>query len=119
VPPNSSVNLVISNCVSVPGVIGQTASAAQNMISNQGLTANTTFDTTCPNNAQPGNVDNQSPAGGAQIASGGTVNISVCQPNTTTTNSTTTTSTTAQGLRGTTTTTTGQNPGVIHPDHSR
>jgi serine/threonine-protein kinase len=107
-PPNSSVNLVISNCVTVPGVIGQTANSAQNQITNAGLTANTTFDTTCPNNAQPGNVDNQSPAGGSQVASGGTVNISVCQPNSTTTSSSsTTTSTTAQGLRGTTTTTTG------------
>ena len=118
-PLNSSVNLVISNCVSVPGVVGQTASSAQNMISNQGLTANTTFDTTCPNNAQPGNVDNQSPAGGAQIASGGTVNISVCQPNTTTTSSSTTTSTTAQGLRGTTTSSTSQSSGVLRHDHSR
>ncbi len=106
--PNSSVNLVISNCVNVPGVVGQTAGSAQNQITNAGLTANTTFDTTCPGNAQPGNVDNQTPAGGSQVASGGTVNISVCQPNTTTTSSsTTTTSTTALGLRGTTTSTSG------------
>ena len=104
-PPNGSVNLVISNCVTVPGVVGQDANAAQNLITNAGLNANTTFDTTCPNNAQPGNVDNQSPAGGSQVASGGTVNISVCQANTTTTGSTTT-STTGQGLRGTTTTST-------------
>jgi serine/threonine-protein kinase len=103
-PLNSPVNLVISNCVSVPGVVGQTASSAQNQISNAGLTANTTFDSSCPNGAQPGDVDNQSPAGGSQVASGGTVNLSVCQSNTTTTGSSTTTSTTAQGLRGTTTT---------------
>jgi serine/threonine-protein kinase len=102
-PPNGSVSLVISDCVTVPGVVGQDANSAQNQITNAGLNANTTFDTSCPNNAQPGNVDNQSPAGGSQVASGGTVNISVCQANTTTTGSTTT-STTAQGLRGTTTT---------------
>ena len=104
VQPNTSVNLVISNCVTVPGVVGQTASSAQNNITNQGLTANTTYDTNCPNNAQPGNVDSQNPSGGSQVASGGTVNISVCQSNTTTSGSTTT-STTAQGLHGTTTTT--------------
>jgi serine/threonine-protein kinase len=103
--PNGSVNLVISNCVSVPGVVGQTANSAQNQITNAGLTANTTFDTTCPGNAQPGNVDNQSPSGGSQVASGGTVNISVCQPNTTTTSASTTTTTTA--LHGTTTSSTG------------
>jgi serine/threonine-protein kinase len=106
VPPNGSVNLVISNCVSVPGVVGQSAGSAQNQITNAGLTPNTTYDTTCPNNAQPGNVDSQSPSGGSQIASGGTVSISVCQPPPTTTSSTTTT-TTAQGLGTTTTTTTG------------
>ena len=115
--PNSSVNLVISNCVSVPGVVGQTANSAQNQITNAGLTANTTYDMNCPNNAQPGNVDNQSPAGGSQVASGGTVNISVCQANTTTTSSTTT-STTAQGLRGTTTTTSTTAGGNLRRSHS-
>ncbi|HEY1652846.1 MAG TPA: Stk1 family PASTA domain-containing Ser/Thr kinase [Acidimicrobiales bacterium] len=94
VPPNSSVNLVISNCVLVPGVVGQTAASAQNAITNAGLVPNTTFDTGCANNAQPGNVDGQDPAGNAQVASGGTVNISVCQSNTTTSSSSTTTSTT-------------------------
>jgi eukaryotic-like serine/threonine-protein kinase len=117
VQPNSNVNLVISNCVTVPGVVGQTASSAQNQITNQGLTANTTYDTTCPNNAQPGNVDNQNPAGGSQVASGGTVTISVCQSNTTTTGSSTTTSTTAQGLG--TTTTTGAHGGILGNNHSR
>jgi serine/threonine-protein kinase len=109
VQPNSSVNLVISNCVTVPGVVGQAASSAQNQIANAGLTANTTFDMSCPNNAQPGNVDAQTPSGGSQISSGGTVNISVCQANTTTTNSTTT-STSAQGLG--VTTTTGHGSGI-------
>jgi serine/threonine-protein kinase len=114
--PNSSVNLVISNCVMVPGVVGQDANSAQNQISNAGLTANTTFDTSCPNNAQPGNVDSQNPSGGSQVASGGTVNISVCQSNTTTTgSSTTTTSTSTQGLGVTTTT----KPGLIRNNNSR
>jgi serine/threonine-protein kinase len=114
--PNSSVNLVISNCVMVPGVVGQDANSAQNQISNAGLTANTTFDTSCPNNAQPGNVDSQNPSGGSQVASGGTVNISVCQSNTTTTgSSTTTTSTSTQGLGVTTT----SKPGLIRNNNSR
>ena len=39
----------------------------------------------CPGGAQPGNVDSQSPAANAQVHSGTTVNISVCQPTTTTT----------------------------------
>ncbi len=88
---------MISNCVQVPSVVGQSASSAQTAITNAGLNANSTFDTTCANNAQPGNVDSQTPAGGSQVASGGTIDISVCQSNTTTTSSssTTTTSTTA------------------------
>jgi serine/threonine-protein kinase len=116
VQPNGSVNLVISNCVMVPGVVGQDANSAQNQISNAGLTANTTFDTTCANNAQPGNVDSQNPSGGSEVASGGTVNISVCQSNTTTTgSSTTTTSTSTQGLGVTTTT----KPGLVRNKNSR
>ncbi len=108
VAPNSSVNLVISNCVAVPGVIGQSASSAQNAITNAGLVPNTTFDSGCANNAQDGNVDGQDPAGNAQVANGSTVNISVCQSNTTTT---TTTTTTTQGLG--TTTTTAKNGGLL------
>jgi serine/threonine-protein kinase len=103
-PPNSSVNLVISNCVSVPGVVGQSANSAQNQIGNSGLVANTTYDATCANGAQPGNVDSQTPSGGSQIASGGTVTISVCQPPTTTTSSTTTTTTSPGGTTTSTTT---------------
>ncbi len=93
VPPNSSVNLVVSsgNCVSVPGVVGQSQATATSVISSAGLVANTTFDTACPGGAQAGNVDNQSPAPGAQVNSGTTVNISVCQAATTTTTTTTTT----------------------------
>ena len=93
VPPNTSVNLVVSsgNCVSVPGVVGQSQSAATSAITGAGLVANTTFDTTCAGGAQPGNVDSQSPGSGAQVNSGSTVNISVCQAATTTTTSTTTT----------------------------
>jgi beta-lactam-binding protein with PASTA domain len=118
VQPNAAVNLVISTgpCATVPNVIGQTASSAQNQISNAGLTANTTVDTTCANNAQPGNVDSQTPSGGSQVDNGSTVNISVCQSNTTTTgSSTTTTSTSTQGLGVTTTT----KPGLIRNKNSR
>jgi beta-lactam-binding protein with PASTA domain len=92
VPPNTSVNLVVStgNCVSVPGVVGQSQSAATSAITGAGLVANTTFDTTCGGGAQPGNVDSQTPGGGAQVNSGTTVNISICQSATTTTTTTTT-----------------------------
>jgi serine/threonine-protein kinase len=97
VQPNTPVNIVVSSgsCVSVPGVIGQTANSAQNAITGAGLVPNTTFDTSCANGAQPGNVDNQNPAQGTQVANGTTVNISVCQGATTTTASSTTTSTTS------------------------
>jgi serine/threonine-protein kinase len=96
VPPNTSVNLVVSsgNCVSVPGVVGQSQSAATSAITGAGLVANTTFDTTCAGGAQPGNVDSQSPGSGAQVNSGSTVNISVCEATTTTTTTTATPSTT-------------------------
>jgi eukaryotic-like serine/threonine-protein kinase len=94
VQPNTSVNLVVSsgNCVSVPGVVGQSQSAATSAITGAGLVANTTFDTTCAGGAQPGNVDSQSPSANAQVNSGSTVNISVCQAATTTTTTSTTTS---------------------------
>jgi len=93
VPPNSPVNLVVStgNCVSVPGVVGQSQNSATSAISGAGLVANTTFDTTCGGGAQPGNVDSQTPAAGAQVNSGTTVTISVCQSATTTTTTTSTT----------------------------
>ena len=93
VQPNTSVNLVVSSgsCVSVPGVVGQSQSAATSAITGAGLVANTTFDTSCPGGAQPGNVDSQTPAASAQVNSGSTVNISVCQSATTTTTTSTTT----------------------------
>ena len=101
VPPNTPVNLVVStgNCVSVPGVVGQSQSSATSAITGAGLVANTTFDTTCAGGAQPGNVDSQTPAVGAQVNSGTTVTISVCQSATTTTVApSTTTSTTSTTL---------------------
>jgi serine/threonine-protein kinase len=106
VPPNTPVNLVVStgNCIPVPGVVGQSQSAATSAITGAGLVANTTFDTTCAGGAQPGNVDSQTPAAGAQVNSGTTVNISVCQSATTTTvpstSTTSTTSTTTPGGGG-------------------
>ena len=106
VPPNTSVNLVVSsgNCVSVPGVVGQSQSAATSAITGAGLVANTTFDTTCAGGAQPGNVDSQSPGSGAQVNSGSTVNISVCQAATTTTSTTTTVPSTTSTTSATPTT---------------
>ena len=96
VPPNTPVNLVVSNgsCVSVPNVVGQSQSAAVSAISGAGLVANTTTDTTCPNGATSGNVDSQNPAANTQVSNGSTVTISVCQSTATTTTSTTTPSST-------------------------
>ena len=56
----------------------------------------------CADGAQAGNVDSQSPAPNAQVNSGTTVNISVCQSATTTTTTTTTTpsSTTTSSTAG-------------------
>jgi serine/threonine-protein kinase len=111
-PPNTPVNLVVSsgNCVSVPGVVGQTQAAATSAITGVSLVANATFDTGCAGGAQPGNVDSQSPAANAQVNSGTTVNISVCQSATTTTTSTTTPS-------STTTSTTVAGPENGPPNH--
>ncbi len=97
VQPNNSVNIVVSNCVPVPGVVGQTSSAAQAAITNAGLVANSTTDTTCANGAAPGTVDSQNPGPGAQVTGGSAVSLSVCQPavTTTTTSPSTTTSTTS------------------------
>jgi beta-lactam-binding protein with PASTA domain len=107
------VNLVVStgNCAAVPSVVGQSQSAATSAITGAGLVANTTFDTSCPNGAQPGNVDSQNPSPNAQVNSGTTVNISVCQAAATTT----TTSTTTPSSTTTTTTQTPHNgPGPGH-----
>jgi beta-lactam-binding protein with PASTA domain len=118
-PPNTPINLVVSNgtCVSAPGVVGQSQSAATSAITGAGLVANTTFDSACPNGAQPGNVDSQNPAANAQVFNGSTVNISVCQAATTTTTTTTTTTPSS------TTTTVGNalppGPGNIRPGHGR
>jgi beta-lactam-binding protein with PASTA domain len=87
VPPNTPVNVAVSNgpCVPVPSVIGQSQSSASAAVSAANLVPNFTTDTTCANGAQPGTVDSQTPAGGAQVQSGSTVNMSVCSPTTTTT----------------------------------
>jgi serine/threonine-protein kinase len=111
VQPNTSVNLVVSSgsCASVPGVVGQSQSAATTAITGAGLVPNTTFDSACPNGAQPGNVDSQNPAASAQVYSGSTVNISVCQ------SATTTTTTTTTPTSSTTTPTTAAPPGNLLP----
>jgi serine/threonine-protein kinase len=100
VQPNDSVNLVVSNCVRVPGVVGQSSNQAQSSISGAGLSPNVTTDSTCANGATAGTVDAQNPGPGGLAGPGTTVNLSVCQPVTTTssppsTTSSTTTSTTS------------------------
>ena len=105
--PNGSVNIVISNCVSVPGVIGQSSNQAQASLSNADLVANSTTDTTCAGGATAGNVDGQNPSPNALVAPGSAVAISVCQPTPTTTTTTTTTSSTSTTTSSTTTTAPG------------
>ena len=109
-PPGTAVNLVVSSgsCISVPGVVGQSQGAASSAITGAGLVANATFDTGCPNGAQPGTVDSQSPAANAEVNRGTTVNISVCQPATTTTAPPTT-------MPPTTTSTTASAADRLHP----
>jgi eukaryotic-like serine/threonine-protein kinase len=111
-PPGTAVNLVVStgSCISVPGVVGQSQGSATSAITSAGLVANATFDTGCPNGAQPGTVDSQTPAPNAQVNRGTTVNISVCQPAPTTTTTTTTTP-------STTTSTTAATTNAIGPTH--
>jgi serine/threonine-protein kinase len=113
VQANTPVNLILSpgQCVSVPGVVGQSQGTATSSITGAGLVANTTFDTACPGGAQPGNVDSQSPTANAQVSGGSTVNISVCQAATTTTTTSTTTPSS--------TTTTALTPPTAGPNHVR
>jgi eukaryotic-like serine/threonine-protein kinase len=105
VPPNTPVNVAVSNgpCVAVPSVIGQSQSSASSAVSGANLVPNFTTDTTCANGAQSGTVDSQTPAGGAQVAGGTTVNMSVCSPTTTTTTASTPSSTTSSTSTTTTT----------------
>jgi eukaryotic-like serine/threonine-protein kinase len=109
-PLNTPVNLVVStgNCATVPGVVGQSQAAATSSITSAGLVANATTDSTCPGGATAGNVDSQSPGANAQVNSGSTVNISVCQP------ATTTTTTTAPSPTTTSSTTAGPQAGPGH-----
>jgi serine/threonine-protein kinase len=93
-PPNSAVNLMISNCVSVPAVIGQFQNAAEGTLSGAGFNVSATSDATCANGATNGQVDNQNPVGGALAAPGSTVAIAVCHPTPPTTTQPTTSPTT-------------------------
>jgi serine/threonine-protein kinase len=110
VSPNTPVNLVVStgDCIMVPDLVGMTPQAAQTLLPTGLSLGTTTMDPTCANGAQPGNIDNQTPAAGTQVSSGTSVNISVCNPPTTTTTSSTTT---------TTTTTTGTTPPTFGRRH--
>jgi serine/threonine-protein kinase len=104
VPPNTPVNVAVSNgpCVAVPSVVGQSQSSASSAVSGANLVPNFTTDTTCANGAQSGTVDSQTPAGGAQVPGGTTVNMSVCSPTTTTTTTSTPSSTTSSTSTSTT-----------------
>jgi serine/threonine-protein kinase len=92
--PNDSVNLMISNCAQVPGVIGQTQGTAVSTLSAAGFMPSATADPTCPGGATNGHVDNQNPGANALAAPGSTVSIAVCQQAPATTTSTTNPSTT-------------------------
>ena len=61
ISPSRSVDIVTSNCVTVPNVVGQSSAGAQSALGGAGLSASVTTDTSCPNGAAPGTVDNQNP----------------------------------------------------------
>ena len=80
-------------CASVPSVVGQTAARRRIAITGAGLVANTTFDTSCANNAQPGNVDSQNPRPAPRSATAAPSTSRSASPTTTTTSSSSTTTT--------------------------
>ncbi len=75
---NTVVTLFVSsgpNQVTVPTVVGESASAAQGQLSNLGLTVRQVPDST--SNQPAGTVTRQSPGGNAQVSPGSTITISV------------------------------------------
>ncbi len=75
---NTVVTLFVSsgpNQVTVPNVVGESASAAQGQLSNLGLTVRQVPDST--SNQPAGTVTRQSPGGNAQVSPGSTITISV------------------------------------------
>jgi serine/threonine-protein kinase len=88
---NSPVNLVISTgaCVTVPSVVGDTQAQASSAMTQANLSPVFTTDTACGGGTVgPGTVDSQTPAASAQVSSGSTVNMTVCEPSGTTTTTT-------------------------------
>ncbi|MGP0027901.1 MAG: Stk1 family PASTA domain-containing Ser/Thr kinase [Streptosporangiaceae bacterium] len=75
---NTVVTLFVSsgpNQVTVPNVVGESASAAQSQLSKLGLTVKQVADST--SNQPAGTVTRQSPGGNAQVSPGSMVTISV------------------------------------------
>ena len=75
---NTVVTLFVSsgpNQVTVPNVVGESASAAQGQLSKLGLTVRQVPDST--SNQPAGTVTRQSPGGDAQVSPGSTITISV------------------------------------------
>lgn len=119
-PPNTPINLVISNgpcSATVPNVVGDTQSAANTSISNTpGLTPVFTQVDCSQNGGTPGEVQNQNPSAGTVLSPPfpQNVNMTVCSTSTTTTTSvggTTTTTAPSATTPKTTTPTTAPKPG--------
>ncbi len=90
--PGTSINLVVSSgpCATVPNVVGQTQSQATSTITGAQLTPATTSSTNCPA-SQNGTVLSQNPAAAAaNVPTGATVTLTVCNASSTTSSSSTT-----------------------------
>ncbi len=77
VSPGSTVTIYVSGgAVTVPSVVGDSASTAQTILQGDGFTVNTKT-VTGPSSAQPGDVFQQTPAPNSSLAQGATVTIYV------------------------------------------
>jgi eukaryotic-like serine/threonine-protein kinase len=77
VSPGSTVTIYVSGgAVTVPSVVGDSASTAQTILQGDGFTVNTKT-VTGPSSAQPGDVFQQTPAPNSSVAQGTTVTIYV------------------------------------------
>jgi beta-lactam-binding protein with PASTA domain/tRNA A-37 threonylcarbamoyl transferase component Bud32 len=121
-PPNTPINLVISNgpcTATVPNVVGDTQSAANTSISNTpGLTPVFTQTDCSQNGGTPGEVQSQNPSAGSVLSPPfpQNVNMTVCStPPTTTTSVGGTTTTTVPSAAPTRTTTPTTAPKTTPP----
>jgi beta-lactam-binding protein with PASTA domain/tRNA A-37 threonylcarbamoyl transferase component Bud32 len=103
-PPNTAVNLTVSNgpcSATVPGVVGDDQMTASNLVTQAGLTPNFTQTDCTGSGGTPGTVQSQSPSAGSTVQTPASVNMVLCSVPSPTTTPTTTAgggTTTTQGL---------------------